>query len=175
RPTYACFRVSGIELWTRLVEGEFPDYQQVLQRPKQLSHVILPRASLIAALKACLACAPKDRLGISLTRLPAGVRVRLEATDNGSVERLVEGRGWQPGHYVGMNARYFLQALACVPRDEGTVAIKDEASPVHITDEDLSVVISPLRVSEPAECQKDKKDGGVPEQSDETAKASQAE
>jgi DNA polymerase III sliding clamp (beta) subunit (PCNA family) len=117
---------------------------------------------------------PKDRLGVSLTRLPAGIRVRLEATDNGSVERLIECRGWQPGRYVGLNARYLLQALECLRGDEVTLAMKDEASPVHITDEDLSVVISPLRVSEPAECQKDKKKGGVPEQSDETAKTSQA-
>jgi len=175
RPTYTCFRAPGIELWTRLVEGEFPDYQQVLQRPAALSHVILPKAPLIAALKACLACAPKDRFGVSLTRLPAGMRVRLEATDNGSVERLIECRGWQPGRYMGLKARYLLQALECLRGDEMTLAIKDEASPVHITDEDLCVMISPLRVSEPVEGQKDKKDGGVPEQANETTQASQAE
>jgi DNA polymerase-3 subunit beta len=175
RPRYACFRSSGSELRTRLVEGEFPDYQQVLQRPANLSHVTMPKAPLLAAVKACLTCAPKDRLDVSLTRLPAGIRVRLEATDHGSVERLIEGRGWQPGRYVGMNARYLLQALECLRGDEVTLAMKDEASPVRIADEDLSVVISPLRVSEPAECQKDKKDGGVPEQADETTKASQAE
>lgn len=88
---------------------------------------------------------------------------------------MIECRGWQPGRYVGVNARYLLQALECLRGDEVTLAIKDEASPVHIADEDLRVVISPLRVSEPAEYQKDKKDGGVPEQSDETAKTSQAE
>jgi DNA polymerase III sliding clamp (beta) subunit (PCNA family) len=65
RPVYALFRAPGIELWTRLVEGEFPDYRQVLQRPTALSHVTLPKAPLIAALKACLACAPKDRLSKS--------------------------------------------------------------------------------------------------------------
>ncbi len=128
-----------------------------------------------AAVKACLACAPKDRFAVSLTRLPAGVRVRLEATDNGRVERLIECRGWQPGRYMGLNARYLLQALECLRGDEVTLAIKDEASPVHITDEDLCVMISPLRVSEPVECQKDKKDGGVPEQANETTQASQAE
>jgi len=63
----------------------------------------------------------------------------------------------------------------CVRRDEVTLAMKDEASPVHIADEDLHIVISPLRVSEPVECQKDKEDGGVPEQANETTKASQAE
>ena len=101
--------------------------------------------------------------------------MRLEATENGSVERLIECQGWQPGGYVGLNARYLLQALECLRGDEATLAMKDEASPVHITDEDLCVVISPLRVSELAECQRDKKDRGVPEQSDETAKPSQAE
>jgi DNA polymerase III sliding clamp (beta) subunit (PCNA family) len=168
------FRTPGVEFWTRLIESEFPDYKQILQRPAVLSHVILPKAPLLAAVKACLTCAPKDRLGVSLTRLPAGIRVRLEATDNGSVERVIECRGWQPGRYVGVNVRYLLQALECLRSDEVTLAIKDEASPVHITDEDLSVVILPLRVSEPAECQKDKKEGGVPEQSGETAKTSQA-
>src|SRR5262249_51309824 len=58
RPTYTCFRAPGIEFWTRLIEGEFPDYQQVLQRPTQLSHLTLPKTPLLAALKACLACAP---------------------------------------------------------------------------------------------------------------------
>ena len=98
-----------------------------------------------------------------------------EATDNGSAERLIECRGWQPGRYVGVNARYLLQALECLRGDEVTLAMKDEASPVHIADEDLHIVISPLGVSESAECQKDKKDGGVPEQANETTKTSQAE
>src|SRR5215510_1653221 len=121
RPTSALFCTPGIELWTRLVEGEFPDYLQVLQRPAKLSHITMPKAPLIAALKACLTCAPKDRLGVSLTRLPAGIRVRLEAMDNGSVERLIECRGWQPGRYMGLNARYLLEALACVRRDDVTL------------------------------------------------------
>src|SRR5262249_50876163 len=128
RPTYTCFRAPGIEFWTRLIEGEFPDYQQVLQRPTQLSHLTLPKTPLMAALKACLACAPKDRLGVSLTRLSSGVRVWLEATDHGSVERLIDCRGWQPGHYVGVNARYLLQALECLRGDEVTLALKDAAS-----------------------------------------------
>src|SRR5262249_48565240 len=135
----------------------------------------LPKTPLMAALKACLAWAPKDRLGVSLTRLPSGLRVRLEATDHGSVERLIDCRGWQPGHYVGVNARYLLQALERVRGDAVTLAIKDAASPVHITDEDLHIVISPLRVSEPVECQKDNKAGGVPAQAHETAKPSPAE
>ncbi len=175
RPTAALFRPPDVEFWTRLVEGEFPDYRQVLQRPAKLFHVTMPKAPLIAALKACLTCAPKDRLGVSLTRLPSGVRVRLEATDNGSVERLIECRGWQPGRYVGVNARYLLQALECVRSNEVTLLIKDGASPIHLEHDDLQVVLSPLRVSEPAECQKDKTKGSAPEQSDETAKTSQAE
>jgi hypothetical protein len=123
--------------------------------------------------------ARKDRFlsqrGWTVLRFTAGVRVRLEATDNGSVERLIECRGWQSGCYVGVNVRYLLQALEGLRGDEVTLALKDEASPVHIADEDLHIVISPMRDSEPVECQKDKKDGGVPEQADETAKTSRVE
>jgi DNA polymerase III sliding clamp (beta) subunit (PCNA family) len=175
RPTSALFCTPGVEFLTRLVESEFPDYHQVLQRPTKLCQVTLPMAPLLAAVKACLACAHKDRLSVSLTRLPAGVRIRLEATDNGSVERLIECRGWQPGRYVGLNARYLLQALECVQSDEVTLLIKDEASPVHPVDDALHVVISPLRISEPIEYQKAKKEGDIPAQPDETPTAAQAE
>jgi DNA polymerase III sliding clamp (beta) subunit (PCNA family) len=157
QPTYACFRVSGIELWIRLVAGEFPDYQQVLQRPAKLSHATMPKAPLLAAVKACLACAPKDCFGVSLTRLPAGMRVRLEATDNGKVERLVECRGWKPGRYVGLNARYLLHALECWRGKEVTLLIRDAATAVHLENDDLQVVIMSVRVSEPMEYQQDAK------------------
>jgi len=159
RPVYVLFRAPGVELWARLVEGEFPDYLPILQRPKQVSIATLPTALVLAALKACLACAPKDRLGVSLTRLPAGVRIRLEATDHSRVERLVECRGWKPGHYIGMNARYLLHALECWQGKEVTLWIKDVATAVHLEDDNLHVVIMPVRVSEPMECQQVMKRG----------------
>jgi DNA polymerase III sliding clamp (beta) subunit (PCNA family) len=158
-----------------LIESEFPDYKQILQRPVVLSLITLPKTPLIAALKACLACAPKGRLGVSLTRLPAGIRVRLDATDNGRAERVVECRGWKPGSYVGLNARYLLQALECWRGKEVTLLIRDAAMAVHLENDDLQVVIMSVRVSEPVEYQQNKKDGGVPEQANETTKASQAE
>jgi DNA polymerase III sliding clamp (beta) subunit (PCNA family) len=37
------FRTPGAEFWTRLVEGEFPDYRQVLQRPTQLSLITMSK------------------------------------------------------------------------------------------------------------------------------------
>jgi hypothetical protein len=109
------------------------------------------------------------------TRLPTGVRIRLEGTEHGHVERVVECRGWQPGHYVGLNARYLLQAVECLRCEEVTLAIKDEASPMHIVDAELCVVLSPLRISEPTDCQKDKKKGDVPEPSDEPTRVPQVE
>jgi DNA polymerase III sliding clamp (beta) subunit (PCNA family) len=163
RPTYIHFRAPGIELWTRLVEGEFPEYQPLLQRPKASTTVTMPKVPLITAVKACLACAPKRALGISLTRLPTGVRVRLEATENGSVERVIECRGWQPGQYIGLNAHYFLDALECTHHKEVVLQITDAATPVHLDDDELQIVIMPVRVSEPAESQRHANAGDPPD------------
>jgi len=149
RPRYACFRTAGSEFWTRLVEGEFPDYHAVLQRPAELCPVILPRAPLIAAIKACLACAPKDRSGISLTWVPTGVCLRLDSTEHGHVERLIECSGWTPGRYVGLNARYLLQAVQCIRSPTVTVFIKDHATPVFLTEGEFAAVIMPLRIAAP--------------------------
>ena len=67
------------------------------------------------------------------------------------------------------------QALECWRGKEVTLLIRDAATAVHLEDNDLYVVIMPVRVSEPVECPQNKKDGGVPAQADETTKASQAE
>jgi DNA polymerase III sliding clamp (beta) subunit (PCNA family) len=154
RPRYACFRTAGLELWTRLVDGEFPDYHAVLQRPAKLCPVTLPRAPLLAALKACLACAPKDRLGVSLTRLVTGMRIRLAATDQGSVARLIECTGWTPGRYVGLNARYLLEAVEPVQHRTVTLLLKSHDTPVFLDDGAFQAVLMPLRVAEPPECQR---------------------
>jgi len=151
QPWYACFRTTGLELWARLVDGEFPDYQSVLQRPAKLCPVTLPCASLLAALKACLACAPKERSGISLTRVPTGMRLRLESTEHGHVERLIECAGWTAGQYVGLNARYLLQAVECLRSSTVTVFLKDHHTPVFLQDGDFEAVIMPLRIAAPPE------------------------
>jgi DNA polymerase III sliding clamp (beta) subunit (PCNA family) len=50
QPRLVRFRAPGVELWTRLIEGEFPEYGSLLQRPTACTSVILLRAPLMETL-----------------------------------------------------------------------------------------------------------------------------
>ena len=137
-------------LWSRCVDAAFPDYAKVIQKPKDRAHVTMPRGPLIEALKVCLACASKDKLVVSLTREVGGLRVRLDESDAGSIDRLIPCRGWKPGQSIGLNARYLLDAARALQCDEATIGISDPASPVFLGDGELEAVIMPVRTTKPA-------------------------
>lgn len=151
QPRLVRFRTPGVELWTRLIDGEFPEYLSLLQRPQASTSVAIPRAPLLEALQACVACAPKRQLGASLTRVPAGVRVRLEAAEHSAVERVIPCEGWQLGRSIGLNARYLLQPVTCLRGNEVRLQITGAMAPVHLEDPELHVVLMPMRILEPVD------------------------
>lgn len=151
QPRLLQLRAPGVELWARLIEEEFPDYLSLLQRPTACTPVILPRVPFMEALQACVACAPKRQLGASLTRVPAGVRVRLEAAEYGAVERVIPCQGWQLGRSIGLNARYLLQPVTCLRGNEVRLQITGAMAPVHLEDPELHVVLMPMRILEPVD------------------------
>jgi DNA polymerase III sliding clamp (beta) subunit (PCNA family) len=151
QPKLLQFRVPGVELWTRLIEGEFPEYGSLLQRSTECTSVLMPRVPLLEALQACVACAPKRNLGISLMRVPTGIRIRLEATEHGAVERVIACQGWQLGCAIGMNAQYLLHAVSCLRGNEVTLQLTDATASVHMEDHELRIVIMPMRILESAE------------------------
>lgn len=145
------FKLAGFEFSVKLVDAQFPPYQQVI--PSASANAIrAPRSSLADALKA-VALAASDRTGgVKLTLTSGAMRVESESPEAG------EGFDEIPVDYtgkqltIGLNARYVLDVLGSINDDEIVVGISGELDPAVIrpggdaSDQDYLAVVMPMRI-----------------------------
>lgn len=138
-----------VQMSMRLVEGEFPDYNQVIPK-KSERHATIDAASLHAALR---------RVSVVSSERTRGVRLQLESqklelsTINPDVgeaaeELEIEYDGSPVG--VGFNARYLIDVLTVLPSDKRIeLGLNDEVSPgvVRASDDpDYCYIVMPMRL-----------------------------
>lgn len=142
------FSAGELRVFSRLVGGQFPNYQQVI--PKQF----------------------KQRVQVGTERLYAGLRrVAITARDSATVVRLLAqegvlrlssstpevGRAWEELEVeasgepmeVAFNARYLLDALAVVETDEVSLELTGPLSPAALRPvgaDDYVYVVAPVRI-----------------------------
>lgn len=144
------FVIRGpVEMWMRLIEGEFPDYKQVV--PKKSPKVAkVAAASFLAGLR---------RVSIVSSERTKGVKIELEKgkmqlstinPDVGEGNEEVEVDYDAGDVNVGFNARYIMDLLAMVPGDtEVELGLNDEVSPGVLRiagDPDYCYIVMPMRL-----------------------------
>ncbi len=137
------------ELSMRLVEGEFPDYQQVI--PKEKNHAIsFSREDLLGALRRLLVLTTERSRGVKLQIEKDKMEVSVNTPDLGEgVEEIAIDHGGAT-LIIGFNGRYLTEMLTVIDEEQKmTLYLKDEASPGLIKtekDSDFSYVVMPMRI-----------------------------
>lgn len=137
------------ELSMRLVEGEFPDYQQVI--PKEKNHAIsFSREDLLGALRRLLVLTTERSRGVKLQIEKEKMEVSVNTPDLGEgVEEIAIDHGGDT-LIIGFNGRYLVEMLTVIGEEQKmTLYLKDEASPGLIKaekDDDFSYVVMPMRI-----------------------------
>ncbi len=145
----AHFRCRALELGMRLVEAEFPDYEQVIPRDRA-RRLRLEVGALQAALRRVAVVSSEVSRGIRLAIEAGKVRLSAINPDCGEAEEEVEAEVDGEPIVIGFNARYLLDVLAVLP-SEGHVelGLGDELSPAivrHDGDPDYLYVVMPMRL-----------------------------
>ena len=142
-------RKGDVTLVMRLIEGEFPDYRQVIPKESKVQ-LALPQEPLIHALRRVVLLSQERSRAVRL-RLTSG-RLTLSSSnpDLGEAEEEldVDYEGAEIG--IGFNARYLLDSLAALDAKEVRLGLQDELSPVQLraTDDDETLaVVMPMRLS----------------------------
>jgi DNA polymerase III subunit beta len=149
--TNAFFRVPGLQLGIKLVEVQFPPYNQVI--PQSTQHkVLVSRALLADALKA-VSLAANDRTGgVKLTLSSNVMRFSSESPESG------DGFDEVPVEYagseltVGFNAHYLLQVLNSIDQEDVILGVSGELDPATVRPGtpsargDYLAVIMPMRI-----------------------------
>jgi DNA polymerase-3 subunit beta len=147
----AFFQLAGFQFSVKLVDAQFPPYQQVIPETSERA-IRAPRLALADSLRA-VALAASDRTGgVKLTLGSGKVRFESESPEAGEGfdEVAVEYDG--PELTVGFNARYFLDVLGAIEDDEIILGISGELDPAVVKPATESArsnylaVIMPMRI-----------------------------
>jgi DNA polymerase-3 subunit beta len=145
----AVIKKGTTELSMRLIEGEFPDYQQVVPKEKK-NFISFSREEFLSAIRRLLVLTTERARGVKLQVEKEKMVVSVNTPDLGEgVEELeIENKGGNI--IIGFNGRYLVEVLNVI--DEGVrikLYLKDEVSPGLLQaeeDEDFSYIIMPMRI-----------------------------
>ena len=114
------FRVKDVELVSQLIDGTFPDYQQIIPRSYK-SRTLVSTASL---LKACKQAEIFAREGSNVARLdikaaqgemePSEVEISATSEETGKNETIVEATVDGSGVLIAFNVKYLREALEII-------------------------------------------------------------
>ncbi|WP_437723676.1 DNA polymerase III subunit beta [Sorangium sp. So ce861] len=147
----AFFNIAGMQFSVKLVDAQFPPYQQVIPSVTERS-VRAPRVQFAEALRA-IALAANDRTGgVKLSIAPGTLRITSESPDTGAGfdEVAVDYSG--PEVTIGFNAKYFLDVLASIDDEEVVLGISGELDPAVLrpgsesNQQSYVAVIMPMRI-----------------------------
>jgi DNA polymerase-3 subunit beta len=147
----AFFTVAGMQFSVKLVDAQFPPYNQVIPQLSERS-VRAPRLPFADALRAVSLAASDRTGGVKLSVATNTLRITSESPEsgNGFDELSVEYNG--PEVTIGFNAKYFLDVLAAIDDEEIILGISGELDPAVLrpatesADQSYVAVIMPMRI-----------------------------
>ena len=127
----AFFEIAGMTFSVKLVDAQFPPYQQVIPA-KSDNSIVVPRAALRDALKAISLAANEETGGVKLTASSGTLRITSESPEsgNGFDELSVDYNG--PELTIGFNAKYVLDILDAIEADEVSLGVSGELDPMVV-------------------------------------------
>lgn len=143
------FSVDGTELVSRLIDGQFPNYQQVLPA-SHATRVVVDREELLKSvrLSALIASSSANVVRLAIgTSGPSAIRIAASADigdTEGEVEAMVEGDAVA----IAFNARYLAEALQNMAAEQVALELSGPLSPgvLRMIGDDRYVhVIMPVR------------------------------
>lgn len=145
------FHLEGIDLVSRLIDGQFPNYQQVLPKGHTTRSVI-DREELLKAVRlaSLIAVSSANIVKLGVGTDGENAIVVTAAAEIGDNEGRVEGTVDGDGTTIAFNARYLLDVLQNVSTDQFAIELNGPLSPGvfrPIGDDAYTHVVMPVRTT----------------------------
>lgn len=142
------FHRGRVSLLIRLIEGEFPNYEQVI--PKKLDKIVsIERQALVGALKRASIMTSEAGRGVKFSFAASGLEISASHPDLGEAKEEVAIDYKGPTFQVGFNPRYFLDVLSVLEDEKLVLELKDEVSPCLLRsefDRGFLALVMPMRI-----------------------------
>jgi DNA polymerase-3 subunit beta len=141
-------RMPNVLLMARLIEGTFPNYEQVVPRAHP-HRATLSRAALTAALRRVSVLSEERTKPVRFLLTPGQLKMTANSPDYGEAEEQMEAQFAGEEIAIGFNSRYVLDALGAQDGEQVLIELKDGLSPgvfKSFEDEGTLCVIMPMRI-----------------------------
>ncbi len=141
-------RKGNVTLVMRLIEGEFPNYKQVI--PKQSDyHLTLSADALMRALRRVALLSAEHSRAVKVEISDGKLQLSSRTPDLGEAQEELDIDYAGPSVSIGFNARYLLDCLSALAAKEIRLGLRDGGSAIELrpTDDLESVaVVMPMRL-----------------------------
>jgi len=143
------FKVGGLRLTSRLIEGEFPNYRQLLPDGYE-NRLTMPRQGLIEAVRR-VGLLARDNAPVRMEFNALGVRLSSSSPDLGEAVEAVEATYEGEDITAAFNPVYLGEGLAAATGDTVRVEVRDGLKPGVVKGEadDFSYLVMPVRLPAP--------------------------
>jgi DNA polymerase-3 subunit beta len=128
---YITFVGEGVELSSRLIDGSYPDYQQIIPTNWQ-TQVLVVRSELVRALKTLTVFLPRDSRRVRIGVEPQGgnINLKVEGSEAGSGEVALTCEGEGQDVDILLNIQYILDGISRMPGDKVCIEFGGTSNPV---------------------------------------------
>src|SRR4030043_2434094 len=126
--THGFFKLGKSLTVIRLIEGEFPEYEQVIPKGND-KKIVMAKERMVSSLKRVSTMANERMEGVKFSLKINSLEMSSTHQDFGGAQEEVEVVYDGPPLQVGFNARYLLEALNVIDSEEVLMELKDEGSP----------------------------------------------
>jgi len=150
-PTHGFLKIGKSLMVIRLIDGEFPEYEQVIPKEND-KRLTLDKEKVYGCLRRVSTMTSERGEGIKLSIKGRSIEFSTFNQDFGDAREEVDVDYDGPAFEIGFNSRYLLDALNVMPSTTVTIELKDEGSPGMITpvtsteSRDQFCIIMPMRI-----------------------------
>jgi DNA polymerase-3 subunit beta len=150
---FAVFEVGPTTVYSRLIDGNFPNYEQVIPKdnPKKFT---VKREPFIAALRRVAILSDNVTRQVKMSLLPERVELTVNTADVGEGSEAIGVDYSGDAIAIGYNAAYLLEALRTMYSEDVQLSLNTPTSPGLLMpanqdpNEDLLCLVMPLRLPE---------------------------
>ena len=145
----ATFWVDGVQVTTRLLDGQFPNYR-VLVPPHHATSVRVAKQAMIEALRRMKLLIQDATTPVRLAMSDHGIDLSVMSQEVGRADETVDARVEGEEVVVAFNPSYLIDGVDAVVGDEVVMDILDATKPAILRSperEDYRYLIMPVRVS----------------------------
>lgn len=145
---YFFAQMKDTYLFVRLIEGEYPDYRQVIPKTPG-NKILVDKDSFVSALRRVSLLAHEKSRGIKLNIANNQIEITTNNPDMGDAREEVDIAYTGEAIEIGFNARYLLDCLEQIETKKLELQVKDRLSPGVIQGDGLknhTYIIMPMRI-----------------------------